>query len=139
MPLTLISGDSQYSGGSIKLEILNVEYHSFKQRVQSLIEEKLFKPIALRKGFVTVDDWGNPVIAYPRLTFSRVSLRDESVFDILFSLYQKGSLPVSILYDILNLDPDDVKRGIEADLWTVNDPNMNEMVRGLYTVPFSFP
>ena len=131
MPLTLISGDSQYSGGSIKLEILNVEYHSFKQRLQSLIEERLFKPIALRKGFVSVDDWGNPVVCYPRLTFSRVSLRDESVFDILFSLYQKGSMPVSIIYDILNLDPDDVKRGIETDLWTVNDPNFNELTRGM--------
>jgi hypothetical protein len=131
MPMALIAGDSQYSGTTIKLEILNVEYHSFKQRVQRLIEEQLFKPIALRKGFVGIDDWGNPNVHYPRLTFSRVSLRDESVFDILFSLYQKGSLPVSVILDILNLDPDDVKRAIENDMFTVNDPNFNQLIGGM--------
>lgn len=133
MPLSLLSGDSQYSGSSVKLEMLNVEYYSFKQRLQSIVEENILKPIALRKGFVGIDDWGNTTLYYPKLTFSRVSLRDESVFDMLFNLYQKGSLPVSIILDILNLDPDEVKRGVQADLFTINDPNFNEGIRALYT------
>lgn len=131
MPMGLISGDSEYAGSVVKLEIVNVVYHSFKQRLQSLIEVAFFRPIAIRKGFIRIDEWGNPIVCYPRLTFSRISLRDESVYDLLFSLYQKQSLPVSVIYDILNLDTEDVKRGIEADFGTMLDPNMGGIVREL--------
>ena len=133
MPISLISGDSQYSGDNIKLEVLNTEYMSFKLRMQEIIEEKVFKPIALRKGFISVDSWGDTVLIYPKLTFSRMSIRDDNVFDLLFSLYQKGSLPVGIIYEVLNIDPDDVKRSIREDLFTVFDPNFNEILRDLYS------
>jgi len=131
MPIGLISGDTQYSGNVVKLEIVNVVYHSFKQRLQSLIEVALFRPLAIRKGFVRIDEWGNSIVCYPRLTFARISLRDESVYDLLFTLYQKDSLPVGIIYDILNLDTEDVRRGIEADMFTVLDPYMGEVIKGL--------
>lgn len=132
IPDTLLSGDSAYSGDSVKLDLLNTYYLGFNQRLQNVMEEHVIKPIALRKGFVTIDEWGNPTLIHPKLTFSRMGLRDSNVLDILFSLYQKGSLPVSIILDVLNLDPEDVKRGIEKDLWTVNDPNFNGIIQELY-------
>lgn len=131
MPMSLISGESQYSGDTVKLEMLNTYYLSFNQRVRSLLEDKLMKPIALRKGFVTIDAWGNPQLIYPQVSFSRIGIRDATTYDLLFSLYQKGSLPVSIILDILNLDADDVKRAVENDLWTTNDPNMNDLIRSV--------
>lgn len=131
MPMSLISGDSQYSGDTVKLEMLNTYYLLFSQRVRSLLEEKFLKPIALRKGFVTIDSWGNPTLVYPQISFSRIGIRDSATYDLLFSLYQKGSLPISIILDILNLDADDVKRAVENDLWSINDPNMNDLIRSV--------
>lgn len=129
IPDSLLSGDSAYSGDNVKLDLLNTYYLSFNQRLQNVIEEKLLKPIALRKGFVTIDEWGNPTLIYPKLTFSRIGLRDSGTMETLFQLYQKSSLPVSIILDALNLDAEDVKRGVEKDAFTVNDPNMNGLIQ----------
>lgn len=128
MPESLVSGESQYSGDSIKLEVLNTQYLSFKQDIQTILEEKFLKPIALRKGFISTDSWGVPTLIYPKVTFSKVSIRNDEIYDILFSLYQKGSLPVGILYDILNIETEDIQRGIEQNLFTVLDPNFNDII-----------
>ena len=133
IPSSMISGDGSFSGDSIKLELINTSYASFKNQLAASIEEGFFKPIALRKGFVTVDSWGNLELAYPKVSLSRVSLRDDAVNDMLFSLYQKGSVPVGLILDLLNLDEADVKRAVEGDLFTVNDPNFNEILRDLYS------
>lgn len=132
MPTSLISGDAQYSGSNIQLEVLNNIYLALQQRLTSAVEESFLKPIAQRKGFVTVDEWGKPQLLFPRVTFTRNNLRDSTTFDLLMSLYLKGSLPVSILYEILNIDPDEARRGIENDMFTVMDPNFNNMVNSLY-------
>jgi len=132
VPDSLISGDSQYSGDNIKLDILNNQYFSFKVMMQNLLEDNILKPIALRKGFISVDVWGSPALLYPKLTFSRVSLRSEDYFDLLFDLYQKNSLPISVIYEMLNLDVDDVTRAIQEDLFTLKDATFNDLVRDIY-------
>jgi hypothetical protein len=133
IPESLISGESQYSGDSIKLDILNNQYFSFKITIQNLIEDKILKPIALRKGLIAIDAWGNPMLLYPKMTGSRVSLRSEEYFSLLFDLYQKNSLPISIIYDLLNLDADDVTRAIQEDLFTLKDATFNDLVRDIYS------
>lgn len=133
MPDSLLTGESQYTGDNIKLEMLNTQYLAFKNMIQNVIEEKLFKPIALRKGFVTVDDWGNPQLIYPRLSFSRIAIRDSDTYNILMDLYLKGSLPVSIIYDVLNIDTSDIERAIKNDLFSIKDPNFNEIIRDILT------
>lgn len=132
MPESLISGDSQYSGDNIKLDILNNQYFAFKITIQNLLEDKFLKPIALRKGLISIDSWGTPTLLYPKLTGSRVSLRSEEYFDLLFDLYQKNSLPISIIYDLLNLDADDVTRAIQEDLFTLKDATFNDLMRDIY-------
>lgn len=131
VPESLVSGDSQYSGDAIKLEVLNTQYLAFKQDIQTVIEECLIKPIALRKGFISIDAWGSPRLIYPKATFSKISIRNDDVYDILFTLYQKGSLPVTILYDILNIETEDIERGIKDDLFTVLDPNFNDIIQDI--------
>ena len=37
------------------------------------------------------------------------------------------------ILELLNLDPVTVKKKIEEDLWSVNDPMFNEMIRGVYS------
>ena len=34
--------------------------------------------------------------------------------------------------ELLNIDPVDTRIKLERDLWTINDPTFNEMVRSIY-------
>ena len=132
MPASLISGDSQYSGDTIKIEIINNQYFALKLRFQNLINKRFIQPIAIRKGFITLDQWGEPVLIYPKVAFSLTNLRSQDVFDTLFQLYQKGSLPVDVLYDVLNLDGDAMEAALRKDLWTLKNDKANEVVSNIY-------
>ena len=132
MPASLISGDSQYSGDTIKIEIINNQYFALKLRFQNLINKRFIQPIAIRKGFITLDQWGEPVLVYPKVAFSLTNLRSQDVFDTLFQLYQKGSLPVDVLYDVLNLDGDAMEAALRKDLWTLKNDKANEMISSVY-------
>jgi len=62
-----------------------------------------------------------------------LALRDNrDTFDALYNLYQKGSLDVETILELLNLDPVTVREKLEKDLFTVNDPTFNEVLRGIY-------
>jgi hypothetical protein len=62
-----------------------------------------------------------------------MALRDSGdLYDMLYNIYSKGSLPVSIILDFLNIDAETVKRQLEDDLFTVNDSKFNELLGSLY-------
>ena len=132
MPASLISGDSQYSGDTIKIEIINNQYFALKLKFQNLINKRFIQSIAIRKGLFTLDEWGEPVLVYPKVAFSLTNLRSQEVFDTLFQLYQKGSLPVDVLYDVLNLDGDAMEAALRKDLWTLKNDKANEVVSSVY-------
>ena len=132
MPASLISGESQYTGDTIKIEIINNQYFALKLKFQNLINKRFIKPIAIRKGFITLDQWGEPILIYPKVAFSLTNLRSQDVFDTLFQLYQKGSLPVDVLYDVLNLDGDAMEAALKKDLWTLKNDKANEVVSAIY-------
>jgi hypothetical protein len=130
---SLLSGESLYSGDRLKLEVINQRYLFLREILQEYVEEYLFKPVARRKGFIEKDKWGDEVVLYPKLSFTRLPLRDsQDTYDALLNLYQKGSLPIELILELFNIDPDDARLKIEKDLWTVNDPMFNEVVRGVY-------
>jgi len=130
----LLSGESAYSGDRIHLEVINNRYMLFREKLQQLVEDYFFKPMCKRMGFIEKDEDGQVQIIYPRLSFTRLALRDNSdTFDALFNLYQKGSLDIDTIYDLLNLDPDTVNEKLRADTFTIKDANFNEVLRGLYT------
>jgi len=130
----VLTGEGTYTGSKISLEIMNTMYLLFREVIQDYIENYLFKPIARKKGFIEHDEYGNEVLLYPRLSFTRLAIRDnEQYFDAAFQLYQKGSISIDLILDILNIDPDATKDKIERDLFTVNDSLFNEMMRNLYT------
>jgi hypothetical protein len=130
----ILTGEGSYSGSRISLEIMNNEYVLFRELIQEYVENYIFKPVARKKGFVEYDDYGNEVLLYPRLSFTRLAIRDnEQFFDAAFQLYQKGSISIDLILDILNIDPDSTRAKIESDLFTVNDSLFNEVMRNLYT------
>ena len=130
---SLLNGESTFSGDRVKLEVLNTRYLLFREMIQEYVEKYLFKPVARRKGFVEEDEWGNEVVLYPRLSFTRLALRDsQDTFDALFNLYQKGSISIDVILEMFNIDPMDTKEKLERDMFTVNDATFNEVMRGIY-------
>lgn len=129
----LLSGESSYSGDKINLEVINTRYMLLREQIQELVESAFFKPMCARMGFVDVDDDGEEFVVVPKLSFTRLALRDnQDTFDALYNLYTKGSLDVETILELLNLDPLAVKERVERDLFTVNDPTFNEVMRGIY-------
>lgn len=130
----VLTGEGSYTGNRIGLEIMNTQYMLFREVIQDFVENYLFKPVAKKKGFVEYDDYGNEVILYPKLSFTRLAIRDnDRFFDAAFQLYQKGSISVDLILDILNIDPVSTREKIEQDVFTVNDSNFNELLRNIYT------
>lgn len=130
----MLTGEGTYTGSRVSLEIMNTMYLLFREVLQDYIENYLFKPIAKKKGFIEHDKYGNEVLLYPRVSFTRLAIRDnEQFFDAAFQLYQKGSISIDLILDILNIDPDSTREKIEKDLFTVNDSLFNEMMRNVYT------
>ena len=130
----ILTGEGTYTGSRISLEIMNTQYMLFREVIQDYVENYLFKPIAKKKGFIEYDEYGNEILLYPRLSFTRLAIRDnEQFFDAAFQLYQKGSISIDLILDILNIDPDSTKEKIEHDLFTVNDSIFNEVMRNIYT------
>jgi hypothetical protein len=104
-----------------------------REMVQEYVEHNLFKPVARRKGFVEKNAWGGEVVLYPRLQFTRLPLRDsQDTYDALFNLYNKGSIDISLILEMFNIDSDDTRVKLEQDMFTVNDALFNEVLRGIY-------
>ena len=130
----LLTGEGMYSGSHISIEILNTKYLIVREMLQRFVEESLFKPVALQNGFYHDDEDGFRTWYYPKLGFTRLTIRDnQEVFDQLFQLYQKGSLPIEMILDIFNINADDVNEALEHDLFTVRDATFNEMLRQVYS------
>ena len=129
----LLTGESAYSGDRISLEVINTRYMLLREMLQEFVEQNWFRPMCARMGFVEEDEDGNEKVIYPSLSFTRLALRDNAdTFDALFNLYNKGSLPIDIILEVLNIDPVMVKDKLKRDLFTLNDASFNEVLRGLY-------
>lgn len=130
----LLTGQGMYSGNRITLEVLNTKYLLVRQNLQKFVQECLFKPVALQNGFYHDDQDGNREWYYPQLSFSRLTIRDnQEVFDQLFQLYQKGSLPIGFILDVFNINSDDIEEELKKDMFTPKDATYNEMLRNVYS------
>lgn len=129
----ILTGEGMYSGSKVSVELLNTRYLLKREMMQNFVEESLFQPIAEENGFYEVDEWGNKKYFYPKLSFTRLTIRDNAeVFDSLFQLYQKGSIPIDVILDLFNLDSDEVHEKLRMDMFTVKDAAYNDMLRSVY-------
>lgn len=130
---SLLSGESSYSGDRINLEVLNTRYMAIRDKLQNLVETYFLEPMCRRMGFVEEDEDGELVTVFPRFSFSRVAIRDsQEMFDALMQLYQKGSLDVDTILELLNIDPEIVDERLKRDFGTFKDASFNDLIRGIY-------
>lgn len=131
---SLLSGESSYSGDRINLEVINTRYMLLREILQDMIENNFLKPMCRRMGFIEEDEDGNEVVVVPSLSFTRLALRDNAdTFDALFNLYQKGSLDIDIILELLNIDPYTTREKLKKDLFTVNDSKFNDALGSIYS------
>jgi intein/homing endonuclease len=131
---SMLTGESSFSGERIHLDVMNTMYLLYRETIVAYVEENLFAPVAEKKGFYEIDESGNKILLYPKLKFTRLALRDNSELqDFMFNLYQKGSLPISYIYELINVDPHDASAELRRDLFTPRDSTYNELVRTLLT------
>jgi len=130
----MLTGEGTYAGNRVTLEILNTQYLLFRELLQEYVENYLFKPVAKKKGFIEKDKYGRERLIYPKLSFTRLAIRDnDAFFDQAFQLYNKGSISIDIILDMLNIDPEATRKKIEADLFTVNDFAFNQLITNIYS------
>lgn len=129
----MVTGESLHSGSKINVELLNTRYMFKRELLIDYVENSLFEPMAEENGWYEEDSDGNKTYFYPKLSFTRLSIRDnEQVFDSLFQLYQKGSVPIDVILDLFNIDGDEIADKLKADMFTPKDPVYNDMIRGIY-------
>jgi hypothetical protein len=131
---SMLTGESTYAGERIHLDVMNTMYLLYRETIAEYVEKSLFAPVAEKKGFWEEDEFGNKVLLYPKLQFTRLALRDNTELqDFMFNLYSKGSLPISFILELLNIDSDETLDQLKRDMWTPNDANFNEFLRATLT------
>lgn len=130
----LLTGEGAYTGNKITVEILNTMFLLTREVLKNYIEKQLFIPICKKRGWVEKGKNGVEKYLYPRVGFNRLTIRDNAeVFESLFQLYQKGSLPVDVIYELFNLNADDMGKRIQEELFTVKDSTFNRAVEEINT------
>lgn len=130
----ILTGEGTYSGNRMTLEILNTQYLLFRELLIEYVEDYLFKPVAKKKGFIEKDKYGREKLIYPKLSFTRLAIKDnDTFFDQAMQLYNKGSISIDVILEMLNVDPIATKKKIESDLFTVNDFAFNQLMSNVYT------
>jgi len=129
----LLTGEGSYSGNKITVEILNTMFLLTRETLKNYIERQLFMPLAERHGWFEVGAFGAKKYWYPQISFNRLTIRDNNeVFESLFQLYQKGSLNVDIIYELFNLNSDEVRDKLLQDAFTVKDPTFNRLLEEVH-------
>lgn len=129
----LLTGESSYSGDRIAVEVINTRYMRLREQLERFVTEYLLKPMCRRMGFVEEDEDGEMQVICPRMSFSRLAIRDNNdTFEMFMNMYNKGSLPVDVILELMNVDPIAAKKRLEEDMFTVNDATFNEVIRSMY-------
>lgn len=130
----LLTGEGQFSGTKITVEILNTMFLLTREVLRNYIEKQLFVPICEAHGWFEEDKNGAKKYWYPEIGFNRLTIRDNAeVFDSLFQLYSKGSLPVEVIYELFNLNADEMHNKLLAGLFTAKDSTFNRMTEEVNT------
>lgn len=138
IPDSIISGEGTYGDSFIKVELLSTEYVEFRNQLKSFIEDEIFKPIAIKKGFITLDQWGEPTPIIPSVRFDKFSIaRGSEDMQMLRDLVSANILPKRVILEQLGMNVEDVEQGLQREQLTylnekVQD-SMNENINEILT------
>ena len=107
-PDSLLNGEDSYGSSYVKMEIMNNEFNEIKNSMKKIVEEKIFKVVAKKRGFVTTNVFGNLSYIFSTLNFEIGSLiNTEDFIDKLDSMADDGYVSKSRIMELRGLDPEE--------------------------------
>lgn len=130
MPDDIISGEGgSYGGSFLKVELLSNEYIEFRNSLKGFIEDQIFKPIAIKKGFITVNSWGDVIPIIPSVRFDKFSIsRQSEDLAMIRDLVAEKKLPVETLLEHLGFNVEDIEQKLRKEQSTILNPDVHEAI-----------
>lgn len=129
VPSSLITdSDDAYSNSFLKTTILENEMTSFRTALADFVENQIFKPLAIKWGFMAQGEWGECEVIYPKLRFTKFSLArgsDDLVF--MQELAENGQLPLSDIYEALGIDMQEALQKVKQEQSSLLNPDLKEV------------
>lgn len=117
----------QYSNAFLKTTIMENELTQFRTAFKTFIEKQIFEPLAIKMGFIMRDEWGEPIVVAPTISFNRLTLaRGSDDLEFLSELASDGKLPFSVILESLGFDPEEVMSRMKDESLTLMNPVLRE-------------
>jgi len=95
------------SNAAVGIEALIERLESFRKQLTTWIEEFIYKPEAIRNGFVEENEDGEQEYIYPTVKWNPMKLRDlQNDKQSAIQLYDKGILSAQTLLELFGYNPD---------------------------------
>lgn len=116
-----------YSNSFLKTTLMENELVQFRTAFTAFLENKIFKPLAIKMGFIIADEWGDPTPVYPTIKYNRLSLaRGSDDLEYLSELASEGVIPYSVVLDSLGLDTNAIATQLRDDSLSLMNPQLRE-------------
>ena len=128
---TVLHGElGTYAAQSVSLKVLMNKYMAFRESVSGLSIDKIFKPLAVARGFkkrkqadldhnvrTTADEYDVPKVFWRRMNL----LNSRDLMEMVSRLRENGEVPFKYVADIFDWDVEGIKNGFKEEEGTSLD------------------
>lgn len=108
LPQGMISADDSYGSNYLKMEVLNEEFFAQRADFSNFVEKNIFIPVAIKKGYIIEDDFGNAIPIIPKLNYKVGTIVNSTEFrDLLKELADSEQIPYKMFLEYLGIDAED--------------------------------
>ena len=94
-----------YSNAAIGVEVMIDKLESWRQELAEWVEQKIYLPIAMMKGFIGENEWGEKEYIYPKLKWNIMHLRDQQQYrTFMLQMHEKGTISTQRLLENFDID-----------------------------------
>lgn len=105
----LLNGEGPtYSNAAIGVEVMIDKLETWRSELSEWIEQKIYLPIAMMKGFVEKNEWGELEYVYPKVKWGIMHLRDQQQYrQFILQLHEKGLVSSQRVLETFDIDYDE--------------------------------
>ncbi len=107
-----------YGAQTVAIQLLLNRYFRFERMLSRLIEDTIYKPIAIARGFWKKDAvTGRHKLLYPKVQWEMMRMRDDvAQKNLMSTLLDKNIISKRTFYHMIGLDYDDEMRAIKKEI-----------------------
>jgi len=96
------------SNAAIGVEVMIDKLETWRTELAQWVEQKIYLPIAVMKGFVEKNEWGEMEYIYPRIKWNIMHLRDQQQYrTFMTQLHEKNVISTQRLLETFDIDYDE--------------------------------